>query len=108
MKASESINVLLGLGFSWLIASIVLAIKGEDFNIESQYLGIQIALFLIINVICHVLMILRRKLHIFGNAEFGGTDYPRLISSLLLIVLWIFYVLVISLLSFEYLIINIG
>ena len=50
------------------------------------------------------LIILRRKLGFFSRAELGGETVPKYISGLFLLILWILFVVLVSLQSYGYIV----
>ena len=54
-------------------------------------------LYSIAAILAIALLMLRRKLAIFGNAELGGTVGPKYVSGAILVALWFSYVLLSSL-----------
>lgn len=65
ITGSNSVNVFLGLGIPWIIASIYYAIKGEVYYVKTGDLAFSVAIFLITFVFCFISLILRRKVSIF-------------------------------------------
>merc|ERR1712008_231786 len=72
-----AVNVFLGLGIPWLLASIYWWSKGKEFIVEDAALGFSVLLYSIAAIAAIALLMLRRKLAIFGNAELGGTVTPK-------------------------------
>lgn len=97
VTGSNSVNVFLGLGLPWMIASIYWWSKGQEFIVEDAALGFSVLLYSIAAILAIALLMLRRKLAIFGNAELGGTVGPKYVSGAILVVLWFSYVLLSSL-----------
>lgn len=52
--------------------------------------------------ICMLLLIARRVLPFFGKGELGGPVGPKVLSALILIVLWLGYVLLSALQTYDY------
>ena len=77
VTGSNSVNVFLGLGLPWLIASIYWWSKGKEFIVEDAALGFSVLLYSIAAILAIALLMLRRKLAFFGNAELGGTVAPK-------------------------------
>ncbi|CAI5448866.1 unnamed protein product [Caenorhabditis angaria] len=94
VTGSNSVNVFLGLGLPWVIASIYWASKGQEFKVFSGDLGISVAVFMICSVLFLSVLVLRRKLKIFGRGELGGPFGPKILSGLFFIALWVVYVAV--------------
>merc|ERR1712110_453957 len=101
VTGSNSVNVFLGLGLPWMMASIYHAIKGNQFEVKDEALGFSVLLYSITAILAIILLMLRRKLNIFGNAELGGTVTPKYVSGVLLVLLWFLYVLLSSLQAYD-------
>jgi solute carrier family 8 (sodium/calcium exchanger) len=101
VTGSNSVNVFLGLGLPWMMASIYHAIKGNEFAVKDEALGFSVLLYSITTILAIILLMLRRKLNIFGNAELGGTVTPKYVSGIILVLLWFSYVLLSSLQAYE-------
>merc|ERR1712156_577135 len=71
-NAIDSVTVFLGLGLPWMIASIYHAANGSVFRVDAGTLGFSVSLYAITAIICVGLLMLRRSLSVFGNAELGG------------------------------------
>lgn len=97
VTGSNSVNVFLGLGLPWLIASIYWGSQGKDFEVKDAALGFSVLLYSIAAILAIALLMLRRKLALFGNAELGGTVAPKYVSGAILVGLWFSYVLLSSL-----------
>lgn len=61
--------------------------------VKSAGLEFSVLLFSIASIFAALLLILRRKLSMFGRAELGGPKKARLLSAFLLISLWLLYLL---------------
>ncbi|CAD6191385.1 unnamed protein product [Caenorhabditis auriculariae] len=92
VTGSNSVNVFLGLGLPWLIASVYWASKGEVFRVESGDLGFSVTIFMICSVLMLGLLVMRRKLPSFGRGELGGPVVPKIFSGAFFVLLWLVYV----------------
>ncbi|VDN50285.1 unnamed protein product [Dracunculus medinensis] len=92
ITGSNSVNVFLGLGLPWLIASIYWSTKNENFVVNAGDLGFSVALFTITSVLYHLMLTLRRNIAFFGNAELGGPICPKLFSAFFIFSLWLAYI----------------
>ncbi|KHJ85660.1 Calx-beta domain protein, partial [Oesophagostomum dentatum] len=92
VTGSNSVNVFLGLGLPWLIASIYWASKGQSFVVPAADLGFSVTVFMCCSVVFLAVLLLRRTSAIFGKAELGGPVGPKIASGLLFVLLWIIYV----------------
>lgn len=93
VTGSNSVNVFLGLGLPWMIASIYHVVNGSTFEVKGGSLGFSVMLYTITAIICVGLLMLRRSLALFGNAELGGPAGPKYASGVILCILWFSYVL---------------
>ncbi|KJH43591.1 putative sodium/calcium exchanger 1 [Dictyocaulus viviparus] len=92
VTGSNSVNVFLGLGLPWLIASIYWASKGKSFVVPAADLGFSVTVFMCCSLVFLVVLMLRRTSSIFGRAELGGPLWPKTTSALLFLFLWIIYI----------------
>ncbi|KAK7066235.1 hypothetical protein SK128_023516 [Halocaridina rubra] len=96
VTGSNSVNVFLGLGLPWLIASVYHLVNGTTFRVQAGSLGFSVGLFTGLSILTIGLLIARRTLAIFGKAELGGPTIPKYASGIFMIILWLIYVLVSS------------
>lgn len=89
VTGSNSVNVFLGLGLPWTIASVYYMIKGETYYVPAGSLSFSVLLFLATSAICLSVIILRR---IFLKGELGGPLIPKIISAIILVSLWLIYI----------------
>lgn len=101
ITGSNGVNVFLGLGTSWLIASIYHSIKGTTFKVDDPSLSFSVSIFSIFAVITIAFFMMRRTLEYFGKAELGGPQTPRIITSAFFVILWLLYVLLASLQTYK-------
>merc|ERR1711963_975824 len=97
VTGSNSVNVFMGVGISWLIASIYHWANGTTFEVKGGSLGFSVMLYTITAIICVGLLMLRRSFAIFGNAELGGNVPMKYVSAVILVFLWFTYVTLSSL-----------
>ncbi|KAI9557826.1 hypothetical protein GHT06_014575 [Daphnia sinensis] len=97
VTGSNSVNVFLGLGLPWLIASIYHTAKGGEFRVQAGSLGFSITIFTITAVLSLALLVARRCSAICGRGELGGPLATRYASAIFLLVLWMTYILLSSL-----------
>jgi len=102
VTGSNSVNVFLGLGIPWLIASIYWAVVNPDkgFVVEAGSLGFSVTLYTICAILAVVLIFTRRFVPLFGNAELGGNKVMKYVSGGFLVLLWVLYVTLSSLQSY--------
>ena len=94
ITGSNSVNVFLGLGLPWLIASIYHEVVGTEngFEMKDKSLSFSVLVFTICALSTLVMLMIRRYVGFFGKAELGGPDFARFLSSGILVILWLAYV----------------
>lgn len=95
INGSNSVNVFLGLGLPWIIASVYNRVKyNRDYYVKTGALGFSVAMFLLTSLVCFAILMLRRwKL----EGELGGPPLTKWLSAGILVLLWIFYITMSSL-----------
>ncbi|KAL0275303.1 UNVERIFIED_CONTAM: hypothetical protein PYX00_003196 [Menopon gallinae] len=106
ITGSNSVNVFLGLGLPWLIASIYHSSQDSVFRVPAGTLGFSVLLFSISAIIAFCLLILRRKASAFGAAELGGPLALKYFSGSILILLWVLYIVASCLQEYGYINVN--
>lgn len=92
ITGSNSVNVFLGLGLPWVIATIYNRAKyDQDYVVPAGTLGFSVVLFLCTSLICFAVIVLRR---VFIGGELGGPFIPKVLSAAILIALWLIYIIV--------------
>mmetsp|Transcript_67352 Transcript_67352/g.191109 ORF Transcript_67352/g.191109 Transcript_67352/m.191109 type:complete len:833 (-) Transcript_67352:320-2818(-) len=91
VTGSNSVNVFLGLGLSWSIASIYWEAKGEEFRVEAGSLGPSVVVFCVCALACIALLMVRRWT---VGAELGGPVLIARMSSAFLVLLWLVYIVI--------------
>ncbi len=71
--------------------------QNSPFRVKDPALGFSVLLYTLCACVAITLLMLRRNLSFFGNAELGGPTVPKYISSVILVCLWMTYVLLASL-----------
>ncbi|CAI4229588.1 unnamed protein product [Auanema sp. JU1783] len=99
VTGSNSVNVFLGLGLPWLVASIYWTAKGEPFEVMAGSVVNSVIIFTICSILFLAMLILRRSQAIFGKGELGGPGVPKILCGVFSFVLWITYVAISTLLS---------
>uniref|UniRef100_A0A914XQN5 Sodium/calcium exchanger membrane region domain-containing protein n=1 Tax=Plectus sambesii TaxID=2011161 RepID=A0A914XQN5_9BILA len=102
VTGSNSVNVFLGLGLPWFVAAVYWASKGEPFMVQAGSLGFSVTVYTIMSLFCLGLLFARRKMALFGQAELGGPQVPKILSAVFMVTLWILYVLLSSLQAYGY------
>ena len=68
ITGSNSVNVFLGLGLPWTIASVYNQIKyGRDYFVRTKSLGFSVTLFLCTSMVCFAIYALRRWVSTYYN-----------------------------------------
>lgn len=84
-------NVFLGLGLPWVIAAIwEKKTNDRTYYVPSDALGFSVVLFLICALFGLIILAVRRKV---VGGELGGSKQGRLLSSVLLTIIWAIYLL---------------
>lgn len=60
-------------------------------------MGFSVIIYTTFAIIAISLLVLRRSLKVFGKAELGGATVPKIVTGVIFIFFWIFYVLLSSL-----------
>lgn len=90
ITGSNSVNVFLGLGLPWTIASIYNLTKHErDYRVKAGTLSFSVVLFLSTSVCGFLILCVRRR---YIGGELGGPKLTKIISSVLFILLWLIYI----------------
>lgn len=89
VTGSNAVNVFLGIGVAWSIAAIYHAFHGQPFKVETGNLAFSVTLFCSEACLVIVVLMLRRSKAIGG--ELGGPMVPKIITSMFLFSLWLFY-----------------
>ncbi|KAL8586047.1 hypothetical protein ACOMHN_023690 [Nucella lapillus] len=106
VNGSNSVNVFLGLGLPWVMATIYWKVKtGEDFSVPTGSLGFSVILFTTCAVLAIAILMLRR---FFDGAELGGSTVLKYSSAAILVFLWGIYVLFSSLQTYKVINVKIG
>ncbi|OQR79195.1 sodium/calcium exchanger 1-like, partial [Tropilaelaps mercedesae] len=93
VTGSNSVNVFLGLGLPWVVASIYWTAKGKVFKVEAGTLGFSVGIYCAVGICCIALLLARRYLQPFGHAELGGPRRTTTASAALMIFLWFIYII---------------
>ena len=90
VTGSNSVNVFLGLGIPWVMATIIKANQGYDgYEVPAGDLAFSVSVFLVCCVIGFVILIIRRTC---VGGELGGAQPCKGISFFLFVSLWVFYI----------------
>ena len=98
VTGSNAVNVFLGIGIAWSMAAIYHAIQGTKFEVEPGSLAFSVTIFVAFAFISIFVILLRRSPVVGG--ELGGPRKFKIITSSILVGLWVMYVLLSSLESY--------
>ena len=103
ITGSNAVNVFLGLGTPWLIASIYHHVVGTEggFEMTDPSLTFSVTIFTIFAVTIIVFLMVRRNVEFFGKSELGGPQMARRITFGFFTFLWLLYVLLASLQAYD-------
>ena len=98
VTGSNSVNVFLGLGLPWVIATLWengtdTATKGYEsstYFVPASSLGFSVVVFCVCAIICIIFLVIRR---FTVGGELGGGQTGRMGSAIFLISLWMFYII---------------
>jgi len=93
VTGSNGVNVFLGIGVAWSMASIYHAAKGteEGFRVNPGSLGFCLTVFCILAVVAILLLVIRRS-PIMGGGELGGPPIQKKICATMFFGFWFLYV----------------
>jgi solute carrier family 8 (sodium/calcium exchanger) len=94
VTGSNSVNVFLGLGFPWTLASIYHAAQGSTYEVPAGSLAFSVMIFTICAVTSLCMLCVKRRV---SGGELGGQGVFRWGVALVLVFLWFLYVLLSSL-----------
>lgn len=90
VTGSNSVNVFLGLGLPWAIATSYHQYHYQaDYIVPAGDLVFSVFVFLVVAVLCFIILIIRR---VVVGGELGGPNLSKYISATLCIFLWIIYI----------------
>jgi len=95
VTGSNAVNVFLGIGIAWSMAAIHHRLKGTEFKVEVGSLAFSVTLFCSTATVAILIMMARRHPCIGG--ELGGPRTSKIITSLIFVGFWLFYVTMSSL-----------
>jgi len=89
VTGSNSVNVFLGIGGPWMLASFYWYLKGTTFAMSSQGLGFSVLVFVCGAVVTLCIIGVRRWKF---EGELGGPVDAKAYSSFLLVLIWLSYI----------------
>jgi len=106
VTGSNSVNVFLGLGVPWVIATIYHAMNGTTFQVPAGALTFSVSIYILCAAIAITLILVRRFIPAFGDgsqgAELGGNKLLKYVSAGILLFLWFTYVILSALQTYEF------
>jgi solute carrier family 8 (sodium/calcium exchanger) len=94
------VNVFLGLGLPWTVASIYHSSSGGTYEVPAGELGLSVAIFTSLAVLTIALLMIKRKQI---GAELGGEGFWRKGLGLTFVAFWFIYALLASLNAYGHL-----
>jgi len=101
ITGSNSVNVFLGLGLPWIIASVYHDQTGDtggEYRVPAKGLGFSVAVFTVVAIICLGVLCLRR---IKLGGELGGEKRTKWMTFAFFVFMWFIYVILSSLKTYE-------
>lgn len=99
VTGSNSVNVFLGLGLPWVIATIYESAKyNRGYYVPAGSLGFSVVVFIICATCC-IICLLCRRWKVGG--ELGGSRTGRIVSLAFLVFLWFVYIVMSVLQAYE-------
>ena len=92
VTGSNSVNVFLGLGLPWLMASVYWHVQGLPFKVEAGSLGFSVGIFTAVALVGHGILLARRMFPSLGSGELGGPGKFANSSALVFVFLWLIYI----------------
>lgn len=90
VTGSNSVNVFLGLGLPWAIATTYWKVKyDKDYQVPAGDLTFSVFVFLIVAIMCFIILIIRR---VVVGGELGGPTLSKNISAFICVFLWFIYI----------------
>lgn len=78
-----------------------MTLQDEVFVVEAGSLIISVILYAVCASICLCFLVIRRNLSMFGKAELGGPANSKYFTGVFFIFLWLIYVVISSLVSYN-------
>ncbi|XP_060791183.1 solute carrier family 8 member 4a isoform X4 [Neoarius graeffei] len=96
VTGSNAVNVFLGIGVAWTIASVYWHSKGRQFHVPPGSLAFSVTLFTMLALGSVLTLLYRRRASVSGG-ELGGPRTAKLLTALFFLTLWLIYILLASL-----------
>ena len=106
VTGSNSVNVFLGMGLPWVIATIYWRVEAaSDYAVPPGSMSFSVIMFISCSMVCFLILGLRRCCL---GGELGGEGCTRNFSAVILFCLWLIYVVFVALESYEIITVEIG
>eukprot|EP00232_Nephroselmis_pyriformis_P022302 CAMPEP_0182866928 /NCGR_PEP_ID=MMETSP0034_2-20130328/8450_1 /TAXON_ID=156128 /ORGANISM="Nephroselmis pyriformis, Strain CCMP717" /LENGTH=894 /DNA_ID=CAMNT_0024999261 /DNA_START=354 /DNA_END=3038 /DNA_ORIENTATION=- len=102
VTGSNAVNVFLGLGIPWLIASVYYKAQGCDFEVEAGALGFSVLIFSIEAVLAIAILLIKRKVEGPEGGELGGSAGAKRGFATLFVSMWLAYIILSSLQAYDH------
>mmetsp|Transcript_109232 Transcript_109232/g.319754 ORF Transcript_109232/g.319754 Transcript_109232/m.319754 type:complete len:854 (+) Transcript_109232:79-2640(+) len=90
VTGSNSVNVFVGIGIPWTMSAVYWSTQPEGtFTVQGDNLAFSVVVFSVAALMALAVIRLRRVK--FGG-ELGGPLGPKILSALLMVLLWVFYI----------------
>lgn len=101
--SANAIAIFFGLGLPWVIAASYWEVQDPEvgFLIPADGLSFQVLVYTVCATLGFILLIARRNLQIFGQAELGGGTCTKYLSSAFLFELWVIFFVLASLNAYD-------
>ena len=96
VTGSNAVNVFLGIGVAWTIASVYWRTQGKKFLVNPGSLAFSVTLFTVMALVCVAILMYRRHASVSGG-ELGGPRTAKLLTFFFFLTLWFVYILLSSL-----------
>lgn len=99
VTGSNSVNVFLGMGLPWIIATIYHKVNyNSNYKVPAGSLTFSVIIFLICSMFCFMILIGRRIVY---KGELGGPEPARSITGYMCFLLWFIYVIMLTLDAYD-------
>ncbi|XP_076460202.1 sodium/calcium exchanger 1-like [Babylonia areolata] len=106
VTGSNSVNVFMGVGISWMVASFYWSAQGKTFEVPAGSLSFSVVLYTTFATAAILVIIARRYISFFGKAELGGPTVGKYLCAVFFFVLWILYVLLSAMQAYDIITVN--
>lgn len=106
VTGSNSVNVFLGMGLPWIIATVWWKVNHDaDYVVPPGSMSFSVVMFLSCSMVCFFILGLRRAC---VGGELGGGTVTKTFSACILFSLWLIYVIFVSLEAYQVFKVTIG